>query len=97
MSEFDLIQVAQVRHQDMLTGRFSEPPSFSQYVLLPMNAYRLGNLLDAVGQAQDNGDWYGEFCNIVHDAMQKVGVTELTSNRGNKFTLGDVMSRNIRR
>jgi hypothetical protein len=60
-----------------------------------LNAYQVGNLIDAIGQAVDNGDWYGEFCNMVEQQME--GIEKLASNRGNKFTRTDIQSRNIRR
>lgn len=98
MSGWDsLVQVAMLRSIDLLKGKYYEPPSFQRYILVPLNEYQMGNLIDAIGQVQDNGDWYGEFCNIVAVAMEKAGVSELTSNRGFKFTLGDIKSRNIRR
>ena len=92
-----MIQVTMLRSSDAVSGQYHEPPSFARYIVVPLNEYQMGNLIDAIGQVQDNGDWYGEFCNIISTAMERAGVKEITSNRGHKFTLGDVVSRNIRR
>ena len=98
LSQWDsLVHVVELRNGDVISGKFSEPPSFSRYILVPLNEYQIGNLIDAIGQVQDNGDWWGEFCNIVETAMIKAGVSEITSNRGNNYTIADVRSRNIRR
>ena len=98
ISQWDsLVHVAQLRVGDIISGKPYEPPVFSRYIVVPLNEYQMGNLIDAIGQVQDTGDWYGEFCNIVEIAMLKAGISEITSNRGHKFTLGDVRSRNIRR
>jgi len=85
----DLINVCLLRNVNW-HGNYYEPPSYSRYVVVPLNEYQMGNLVDALAQVQDNGDWYGEVCNIISTAMRKAGIAELTSNRGNKYTVGDV-------
>ena len=64
--------------------------------LFPLNAYQMGNLVDALSQVHDNGDWWGEFLNMVWAAMDKLGIAELRSNNGRTFTKDQVWSRNIR-
>ena len=85
-----LVHCARLRSSDSVTGKYLEGISFADYVLIPLNPYQMGNLLDALTQAVDTGDWYWEFVNIVIVAMQKAGLTELTSNRGKTFLLADL-------
>lgn len=62
-----------------------------------LNDYQVGNLIDAIGQSIENGDWYGEFCNLVAASMVHHNIEKLGSNRGNEYTLKDIQTRNIRR
>jgi len=66
-------------------------------IMVPLNEYQMGNLIDAISQAEDNGDWFGEFCAIVARAMQVAGIKQLTSNRGRTFTFEDVACGRIRK
>ena len=36
---------------------------------VPLNEYQMGNLIDAISQVQDTGDWWHEFCSIVARAI----------------------------
>jgi hypothetical protein len=65
------------------------------YIVVPLNEYQMGNLLDALTQAQDNGDWWHELQDIIGVAMQKFGIETLSSNRGAVFTRKQVQNRNI--
>lgn len=69
---------------------------YSEYIMLPFNEYQMGNIVDALSQVQENGDWWGEFLNIVHATMDKFGIQELRSNNGRTFTKDQIWSRNIR-
>jgi hypothetical protein len=66
------------------------------YILVPLNAYQMGNLLDALTQAKDTGDWWRELQDIVAAAMDKAEIKEVQSNTGLTFTQGrihhDIMS-----
>jgi hypothetical protein len=55
-------------------------PVSREYVMIPLNAYQMGNLIDALAQVAETGDWYGEFCDIIAVAMRKAALTELSSN-----------------
>lgn len=87
----DLVHVVQLRSRSHPDNNY-QPPVFGRYVVVPLNEYQMGNLLDALLQVKENGDWYGELCSIVAVAMKKAAIDELTSNRGTKFTLVDVRS-----
>ena len=86
-----LVQVVRVRGRDVITNQY-ERDYFAEYTVIPLNPYQMGNLLDALLQVPNTGDWYGEFCNIIAVAMEKAALKELTSNRGTRFTLEDVRS-----
>ncbi len=68
----------------------------SEYVMVPLNWYQMGNLLDALTQAQDTGDWHHELQDIIGVSMTKFDIKELSSNRGKKFTRAQVCWRNIK-
>ncbi|MDE2104471.1 MAG: hypothetical protein KGL39_44965 [Patescibacteria group bacterium] len=70
--------------------------SYVSTVTIPLNEYQLGNLVDALSQADHNGDWYGEFLQRVECAMERLGLSELTSNRGRTFTLDQIRNYDIR-
>ncbi len=72
-----------------------DPGCFSDYVMVPLNAYQMGNLLDALTQSENNGDWHHELQDIIGVAMRKAGLKELTSNRGKRFTIEQVRSRDV--
>lgn len=65
----------------------------ASYIMLPVNAYQMGNLVDALSQVQKNGDWWGEWLDIIAATMKKLGINELRSNRGIKYTYEDVATR----
>ena len=65
------------------------------YVMVPLNEYQMGNLMDALTQAQDNGDWWHELQDIVGVAMKKAGINEVRSNNGLTFTQDQVAHRNV--
>ena len=66
------------------------------YVMVPLNVYQMGNLIDALAQVKDNGDWWGELQNIVAAAMDVQGVKELHSNTGRTFTRDQIWNHDIR-
>lgn len=65
------------------------------YVVVPLNAYQMGNLMDALTQAQDSGDWWHELQDIVGVAMKKAGIVEIQSNNGLTFTQDQIAHRNV--
>lgn len=90
----ELVHVAQLIYRDAWTGK-SDKKVFSQYIMIPLNEYQMGNLLDALTQSHDNGDWYHELQDIFGVAMEKAGITELRSNSGKIFTYDQVRKRLI--
>jgi len=68
---------------------------YSEYTMVPLNEYQMGNLIDAIAQVKDTGDWYGEFCDIVAAAMRARGIKELGSNNGRTFTLEQIGRREV--
>lgn len=83
-----LIHVAKVRTDD-----FRGEPVFLEYVMVPLKEYQMGNLIDAVAQVAETGDWYGEFCDIIAVAMRKSALTKLSSNRANVYTYEQIRAR----
>ena len=65
------------------------------YVMVPLNEYQMGNLMDALTQAQDSGDWWHELQDIVGVAMKKAGINEVRSNNGLTFTQDQIAQRNV--
>jgi hypothetical protein len=65
------------------------------YVMVPLNEYQIGNLLDALTQAEETGDWYGELQDILAVAMKKAGIKEVDCNRGATFTQEQVARREV--
>jgi len=83
-----LIHVAKVS-----TGDWQGEPTSTEYVMIPLNPYQMGNLIDAIAQVSETGDWYGEFCDIVAVAMEKWKLTKLSSNRGSVYTYDQIRAR----
>ena len=77
----DLIHVARILGSPTTIGGIRVQPA-SEYVMIPLNPYQMGNLIDALAQVAVTGDWYGEFCDIIAVAMQKSALTQLSANRG---------------
>lgn len=65
-------------------------------IMVPLNEYQMGNLIDAIAQVSDTGDWYHEFISIVLRAMKVAGIKELRSNNGRVFTYEQLQSGNVR-
>jgi hypothetical protein len=65
----------------------------SEYVMIPLNPYQMGNLIDALAQVAVTGDWYGEFCDIIAVAMHKSNLAKLWSNRGHIYTYEQIRAR----
>jgi hypothetical protein len=63
------------------------------YVMIPLDPYQMGNLIDALAQVAVTGDWYGEFCDIIAVAMQKSALTKLSSNRGHVYAYEQIRAR----
>ena len=91
----EAVHIMQIPHRNAWTGK--EDDFLIRLIMVPLNEYQMGNLIDAISQVQDTGDWYGEFCDIVARAMRVANLKELSSNRGNKFTLEEISSRSIRK
>jgi hypothetical protein len=68
---------------------------YSEYTMIPLNLYQIGNLLDALTQAQDTGDWWGELQDILGAAMKKRDILLISSNRGTIFSQEQVLQRKI--
>lgn len=66
------------------------------YILVPLNAYQMGNLLDALAIAPDTGDWWYEVQDIIAVAMKLADIDVLRGNSGREYTLEQVQSRKIR-
>ena len=66
-----------------------------RYTLVPLNEYQMGNLLDALTQAHENGDWWHELQDIIGLAMKKRGIESVRSNGGLTFTCEQVLNRDI--
>jgi hypothetical protein len=92
---YETIHIMKIMHRDALSGEHDG--TLSEYLMVPLNEYQMGNLIDAVAQVDATGDWYGEFCDIVAHAMRFMGIAELRSNRGNTYTVADVTSRMLRK
>jgi hypothetical protein len=75
------------------TGDWHGEPTSAEYAMIPLNPYQMGNLIDAVAQAPETGDWYGEFCDIIAVAMEKWTLTKLSSNRGTVYTYEQIRAR----
>jgi hypothetical protein len=88
------IHIMKTRHRDPWSGK--EDDYFDERLMVPLNEYQMGNLIDAIAQVSDTGDWYGEFCDIVAAAMRLAGLKTISSNNGRTFTLEQVESRDIR-
>jgi hypothetical protein len=92
---YETIHIMKIVHRNALSGEHDGTPS--EYLMVPLNEYQMGNLIDAIAQVDATGDWYGEFCDIVAHAMRFMGIAELRSNRGNTYTVADVKSRSLRK
>ena len=66
------------------------------YVTVPLNEYQIGNLVDALAQVQNTGDWWGEFLNIIAVAMEVMSLDSVRSNRGNTYTRDQIALHRIR-
>ena len=64
-----------------------------RYTMVPLNEYQMGNLLDALTQSQNNGDWWHELLDIIGVVMKKQGIESLQSNRGFTYTREQVLNR----
>ena len=67
------------------------------YVMVPLNAYQMGNLLDALAQVPETGDWWSELQDIIGVAMRVGNIEQVASNTGRTFTLDNVLDRDIRK
>lgn len=65
------------------------------YAIIPLSEYQMANLLDALTQAQENGDWWHELQDIIGVVMKKQEIESLRSNRGITFTRDQVLNRGI--
>jgi len=88
----DLIHVTRIMGSTEIIGGVAVQPA-REYVMVPLKPYQMGNLIDALAQVPVTGDWYGEFCDIIAVAMQKLALTELSSNRGNDYTYEQIRTR----
>jgi len=65
-------------------------------IMVPLTEYQMGNIIDAMGQVEDTGDWWHEMCAIIARAMYVAGLKEISSNRGNVYTYEQVAKGDIR-
>ena len=65
------------------------------YIMVPLNEYQMGNLLDALTQVPDTGDWWHELQDLIGVAMKKNSIAKVGSNRGTEFTCKQVLERGI--
>lgn len=68
---------------------------YIERIMVPLNAYQVGNLIDAIAQVPVSGDWWGEFCDIVARAMEVGGIQHVSSNRGKTYSLEQIANRDI--
>ena len=68
----------------------------AEYVTVPLNIYQIGNLLDALAQVPDTGDWWSELQDIIGVAMKVANIEKVASNTGKIFTRDQVLDRGIR-
>jgi len=92
---YQTIFIMKYPNRNIWTGE--EEEYFVERIMVPLNDYQMGNLIDALSQVENTGDWYGEFCDIVARAMKVAGLKKLCSNRGNTFTIEDIEKRNIKK
>jgi len=66
----------------------------SPYIMVPMNEYKLGNLLGLLKRSKqhDNGDWFDEFIHVITATMRRMNINELRNNFGDVFTRDDLWS-----
>lgn len=89
------VHIMKTRARNPWTGE--ERDGLEERIMVPLNEYQMGNLIDAIAQVNDTGDWWGEFCGIVARAMQVAGIKQIGSNNGRTFTYEQVASGNIRK
>ena len=56
-------------------------------VLVPLNAYLIGNLLACVMDHRDDGDWHGEMQWILAQAAEALSISTVKANDGRQWTL----------
>jgi hypothetical protein len=66
------------------------------YMVVPLNEYQMGNLIDALAQVPDTGDWWSEIQDIVAVAMKYGCIDEVRSNTGKIYTREQILDRAIR-
>lgn len=66
------------------------------YVMVPLNPYQMGNVIDALAQVPDTGDWWSELQDIIGVAMRVANIEEVRSNSGKVFTREQILNRAIR-
>ena len=87
------------RKGDAMTDRGNWPSLIRRqdhYIMIPINAYQMGNLIGALVQVQDNGDWWGELQDIIAKAMEIAELEHLYSNNNRIFTRKQIAMRQIR-
>ena len=77
----DLIHVARIMGGTEIIGGVAVQTG-REYIMVPLNPYQMGNLIDALAQVAVTGDWYGEFCDIIAVAMQKSALTKIIVQPG---------------
>lgn len=79
----------------MRAAHFFEPQR-AQSGVVEETPYHMANLVDALAQVKDTGDWWGEILNNIVAAMKSLGLSELRANSGRVFTIEQIDTRNIR-
>lgn len=64
--------------------------------MVPLSEYQMANLVAALAQVPDTGDWWGELLNIVYVAMGVKGLETLQANNGMQFTREQISTGAIR-
>lgn len=92
-----LVLLAKARARiDELSATSHPSSGGSAGAFLKLNEYRMANLVDALSQVPNNGDWWGETLNTISDGMKTLRIDMLRSNSGRTFTQEQIESRNIR-
>ena len=84
------VHIMKMPNEDAWDG--SETDYSVERIMVPLNEYQMGNLIDAISQVQCNGDWYHEFIAIVLRAMKIAGIKRLSANSGRTFTYEQLQS-----
>lgn len=86
----EAIHIMKMRFKTWLSD---DDNSFIERIMVPINEYQMGNLIGALSRAREDGDWYGELCDIIGYAMKFAEIKSIRSNDGQVFSLEEVQHR----